>query len=67
MKGFPLQYAVEPLTDGEAVAALRALDASSPDFTHDRADEILYRSVPAAVREAYRELAEERCSWWAHG
>lgn len=47
-----------------AVTALNAIDPDDPEHAHGEADKILLALVHPDVREAYRQLAEDRCAWW---
>ena len=49
----------------DAVKALDDIDGQGdPEGAHGEADEILLKSVPAPVAEAYKRLVD-RARWWA--
>lgn len=51
------------MTETEAIAALDAINGD-PETMHVKADEVLLKFVPPAIREAYERAVERSGDWW---
>lgn len=52
------------MNEAEAIEALDAIDGGDPESAHCEADDVLLKSVPWAVAEAYRRVTERAEDWW---